>query len=49
MMRVVILGAGQAGGSVARALRSEGHTGPITLVGAEPYAPTNARPCPKGC
>jgi len=48
MMRVVILGAGQAGGSVARALRSEGHIGPITLVGAEPYAPYERPPLSKG-
>lgn len=47
-MRVVILGAGQAGGSVARALRSEGHDGPITLIGAEPYAPYERPPLSKG-
>ena len=34
--RVVILGAGHAGGSAAAALRHYGHEGPIVLVGEEP-------------
>lgn len=37
--RVVIVGAGQAGGRTAQALRRLGHTGAITLLGEEPEAP----------
>ena len=37
--RVVILGAGHAGGSVASFLRQYGFQGPITLVGEEPIPP----------
>ena len=33
--RVVIVGAGQAGGRAAEALRAAGHVGPITLIGEE--------------
>jgi 3-phenylpropionate/trans-cinnamate dioxygenase ferredoxin reductase component len=36
---IVIVGAGQAGGRAAEALRSAGHIGPITLIGEEPYLP----------
>jgi 3-phenylpropionate/trans-cinnamate dioxygenase ferredoxin reductase subunit len=36
---VLIAGAGHAGGRVAQHLRKAGHTGKITLVGDEPYAP----------
>lgn len=42
-MHVVVVGAGVAGMTCAEALRSAGHDGPITLVGAEPHAPY-ARP-----
>lgn len=36
---VVIIGAGQAGGRAAEALRLGGHTGPITIVGDEVHPP----------
>ncbi|WIB76652.1 FAD-dependent oxidoreductase [Curtobacterium sp. MCPF17_002] len=42
-MHVVVVGASVAGVTLAEALRSAGHAGPITLVGAEPHAPY-ARP-----
>ena len=38
-MRIVIVGAGQAGARAALALRSAGHQGSITLIGAEPHLP----------
>jgi p-cumate 2,3-dioxygenase ferredoxin reductase component len=37
--RVVIIGAGQAGGRAAEALRAAGHVGPITLIGEESHLP----------
>jgi 3-phenylpropionate/trans-cinnamate dioxygenase ferredoxin reductase subunit len=37
--RIVIVGAGQAGGRAAEALRLAGHAGPVTLVGDEPEPP----------
>jgi len=37
--RVVIVGAGQAGGRAAEALRAAGHVGPITLIGEEAHLP----------
>jgi p-cumate 2,3-dioxygenase ferredoxin reductase component len=37
--RVVIIGAGQAGGRAAEALRAAGHVGPITLIGEEAHLP----------
>jgi p-cumate 2,3-dioxygenase ferredoxin reductase subunit len=37
--RVLIVGAGQAGGRAAEALRAAGHVGPITLVGEEAHLP----------
>lgn len=45
--RVVIVGAGHAGGSVASFLRQFGHTGPITLVGDQPYPPYQRPPLSK--
>ena len=45
--RVVILGAGHAGGTAAALLRQYGHTGPITLVGAEPIPPYQRPPLSK--
>jgi 3-phenylpropionate/trans-cinnamate dioxygenase ferredoxin reductase subunit len=36
---IVIVGAGLAGATAARTLRSEGHTGPIILVGSERHNP----------
>ncbi|MGU7768636.1 NAD(P)/FAD-dependent oxidoreductase [Burkholderia sp. MR1-5-21] len=38
-LRVVVVGAGHAGGRVAQHLHALGHTGPITLIGEEPHAP----------
>jgi p-cumate 2,3-dioxygenase ferredoxin reductase subunit len=37
--RIVIVGAGQAGGRAAEALRAAGHVGPITLIGEEVHLP----------
>ena len=45
--RVVILGAGHAGGSAAAVLRQYGHTGPIILVGEEPLLPYQRPPLSK--
>ncbi|HEX6860267.1 MAG TPA: FAD-dependent oxidoreductase [Caulobacteraceae bacterium] len=45
--RVVILGAGHAGGSAAAFLRQYGFKGPITLVGEEPVAPYQRPPLSK--
>ena len=45
--RIVIVGAGQAGATLAETLRGEGHHGPITLVGAEPDAPYQRPPLSK--
>ncbi len=46
--RVVIAGAGHAGGTAAALLRQYGWSGPITLVGAEPRAPYQRPPLSKG-
>lgn len=45
--RVVILGAGHAGGSAAAFLRQYGFAGPIVLVGEEPVAPYQRPPLSK--
>ena len=45
--RIVILGAGHAGGSAAAYLRQYGHEGPITLVGDEPVLPYQRPPLSK--
>ncbi len=37
--RILIIGAGQAGGRAAEALRAAGYTGPVTLVGDEAEPP----------
>jgi hypothetical protein len=37
--RVVIVGAGQAGGRAAEAFRAVGHVGPITLIDDEAHLP----------
>jgi 3-phenylpropionate/trans-cinnamate dioxygenase ferredoxin reductase component len=39
IQRIVIVGASLAGLSAAEALRSEGFTGTLTVIGDEPYAP----------
>jgi 3-phenylpropionate/trans-cinnamate dioxygenase ferredoxin reductase subunit len=45
---MLIVGAGLAGLTVAEALRTEGYTGPITLLGEEPYGPYHRPPLSKG-
>ena len=45
--RIVIVGAGHAGGSAAAFLRQFGWTGPITLIGEEPIAPYQRPPLSK--
>ena len=45
--RVVIVGAGHAGGSVAANLRQWGWTGPIVLIGEEPLPPYQRPPLSK--
>ncbi len=47
-MRVVIVGAGQAGAWVAKSLRENGHEGDITLLGREAVAPYERPPLSKG-
>ncbi|MFD5325061.1 NAD(P)/FAD-dependent oxidoreductase [Streptomyces sp. NPDC127092] len=44
---VVIAGAGMAGVQTAVALREQGFTGPVTLVGAEPHQPYDRPPLSK--
>jgi 3-phenylpropionate/trans-cinnamate dioxygenase ferredoxin reductase subunit len=45
--RVVIVGAGHAGGSVAAFLRQSGHQGDIVLLGDQPYPPYQRPPLSK--
>lgn len=45
--RIVIVGAGHAGGSAGALLRQYGWKGPITLIGAEPVAPYQRPPLSK--
>lgn len=45
--RVVIVGAGMAGVQTAVALREQGFTGPVTLLGAEPHQPYDRPPLSK--
>lgn len=47
-MRVVIIGAGQAGASLAARLRARGHDGEIIIIGAEPAPPYQRPPLSKG-
>ena len=44
---IVIVGAGQAGGRCAEALRQGGHAGAITLIGDEPHLPYERPPLSK--
>ena len=46
-MRVVIVGAGQAGAAVAARLRALGHNGEIILIGDEPAPPYQRPPLSK--
>ena len=45
--RILILGAGHAGGTAAAFLRQQGWSGPITLLGEEPIAPYQRPPLSK--
>lgn len=45
--RVIIIGAGQAGGETAQRLRQGGFKGDITLIGEEPFAPYQRPPLSK--
>lgn len=45
--RIVIVGAGMAGGNAARTLRAEGFDGPVTVVGDEPGVPFGRPPLSK--
>src|SRR5690606_2336981 len=47
MERVVIIGAGQAGGWVAKTLRDEGFAGEVVLVGEESHPPYERPPLSK--
>jgi 3-phenylpropionate/trans-cinnamate dioxygenase ferredoxin reductase subunit len=47
MAQVVIVGAGQAGAAAAAKLRSLGHEGAITVIGAEPAPPYQRPPLSK--
>jgi 3-phenylpropionate/trans-cinnamate dioxygenase ferredoxin reductase subunit len=47
MSGIVIVGAGQAGASLAAKLRSLGYDGPITIIGEEPVAPYQRPPLSK--
>ncbi|TGN63249.1 NAD(P)/FAD-dependent oxidoreductase [Nocardioides eburneiflavus] len=46
-MNIVIVGAGLAGVNAAEELRVQGHTGDITLIGAEPHPPYERPPLSK--
>ena len=45
--RLVVVGASLAGLRAAQTLRDEGHTGDLTLIGAEPHLPYNRPPLSK--
>ena len=47
VMRIVIVGAGQAAASMAARLRAKGHDGPLTVIGQEPAAPYQRPPLSK--
>ncbi|WP_395407144.1 NAD(P)/FAD-dependent oxidoreductase [Pseudoduganella sp. UC29_106] len=45
--KVIIIGAGHAGGALAAQLREQGHVGPICIVGDEAYLPYQRPPLSK--
>jgi 3-phenylpropionate/trans-cinnamate dioxygenase ferredoxin reductase subunit len=45
--RLVVVGAGHAGGAAVAFLRQYGHIGPITLIGEEPFVPYQRPPLSK--
>lgn len=47
-MNIVIIGGGLAGASAVQELVDRGHTGDITLIGAEPHPPYERPPLSKG-
>ncbi len=47
MSHFVIIGAGQAGATLAETLRKKGHDGAITMIGAEPLPPYQRPPLSK--
>ena len=47
MTSIVIVGAGQAGGTAALQLRADGFEGDVTLIGAEPHPPYERPPLSK--
>lgn len=47
MAGIVVVGAGMAGARTVEALRAEGHTGPVTLIGAEAHHPYDRPPLSK--
>jgi len=47
MSSVIIIGAGHAAGQVAASLRQDGHEGPITMLGDEPFIPYQRPPLSK--
>jgi NADPH-dependent 2,4-dienoyl-CoA reductase/sulfur reductase-like enzyme len=47
-MNIVIVGASLAGASAAEELRSQGYTGEVTMIGAEPHPPYERPPLSKG-
>lgn len=47
MAHIVVVGAGMAGARTVEALRAKGHTGPVTLIGAEEHHPYDRPPLSK--
>ena len=47
MSGILIIGAGQAGASLAEKLRAEGYEGAVTLIGEEPVPPYERPPLSK--
>lgn len=47
MSGIVVIGAGQAGAALVAKLRAMGHSGPVTLIGAEPEPPYQRPPLSK--